>query len=251
MAQKNGFMMEKQNNYLLNINNPLDIPAVVYRLEKLVRETKKTTYILLDHQEEPTIVRGRLQPLSGNDIKRQDGGLSVYHVKGVSKCFMKAIYLENGQLIDEKRRASWGDELRVHFDEFGNFRTNQTKFEKSDIYNLDNSKQIAGTAYWKTKNVCIFRSCWYDREINLDLEKLIRKDTAHITDPEKVLNLIQVLNPEIFYNLSDKYKTIKMSAENFATEKNSTIEHYKKALELQNIKKGNLIGSCIGTEYGS
>ena len=49
--------------YVIKITEPMQVPAVVYETGRRVVESRKSLSVLLAHQEEPNVMRGKNQPL--------------------------------------------------------------------------------------------------------------------------------------------------------------------------------------------
>jgi hypothetical protein len=101
----NGFMEMRKivESYLVDITEPIQIPAIVYELRD--RGKEGLVRVFLNHIEEPNIVRGVGQRIKGDlgvcEIKRLDGGKTWYH--GRTKCFMEARTCETYNRFDNKK----------------------------------------------------------------------------------------------------------------------------------------------------
>lgn len=222
-------------SYIVTIEEPMQIPATVYEAEERGQDEPVT--ILLDHQEEPNVIRGYTQQRNGG-IRRPDGGLSWYHNN--TACYMRAepISATESKNADTAQRA-WGDELQDLLETVG--------YPDGEYYNADlylrespagDRKQVVGTSAYNTDDVRIERACWYEEHPRDDaFEQLLEQDGI---DPDTFYDSIAVPDTSILDHLTDVYAPEQVSAAAFIS-----AENMEKAEQLQQQETGDVKGSCV------
>lgn len=233
------------------IQHPLHIPAVIETSRQICEEVGDSFYVLLKHEEEPCIIRGRGQAFSGTfertlgyhtfagipEIKRQDGGNSWYH--GDTTCFLRVSpYNKSKKFSHESFMEGWQETVKQLYEIFSKDQLQTLKGDPDLYRNNENNSQIFGTSGW---NNSIARACWYEENLTdkSTLEYLISIDPQG--DFKNSLGFAQDGFREfIQYGFS--------IFEEIPSSQYITDSSYSRALALQR-KSGNLIGSCIGGEY--
>lgn len=242
--------------YHIVIKQPLQIPAIVYETRK--RAAEKPLWVLLDHQEQPNVVRGMSQPFERHkgitEIKRPDGGLSWYH----PGTYCLILGEKTDKLYDHStKQQEWGDKLKGLLHLHGH-DPSLLKYNNSDIFYVNGStKHLMGMSGWigkekdkpaigkekseirkeTAKPVKIQRACWYEQNPIQDISDMLRADGISPSAFEKRLALV---NKGFFAYLTDLFKAQKVPAEQFISD-----ESWIRARELQKRQSGSYRGSCV------
>jgi hypothetical protein len=230
----------KMNAYHIVIKQPLQIPAIVYETRK--RAAKHPLWVLLDHQEQPNVVRGVSQPFEKHkrivEIKRPDGGLSWYHPR--TFCLIKGEKTKN-LYNHQELQQDWGDKLKglLHLHDYD---PGMLKYSSADIFYVNGStKHLVGMSGWigreKQDVVKVQRACWYEQNPVKDISDMLKADGISPAAFEKRLALVK----EGFYAyLKGLFEAQKTSADQFISK-----ESWARANELQKRKSGTYRGSCV------
>ena len=225
---------EVSEAYVLRITEPMQIPAVVYEMRRRVAQSQKPLHILLDHQEEPNVVRGSYQPLENpsiKEIKRPDAGLSWYHPKTL--CLTRGLPSPGFKLPQER----WGDRLMDLLSQRGYGRNNLV-YDGRDVYLLNGSKkQLAGLSGWTSQGVKIQRACWYEEDPLPEITGLLKADRI---DPKKFSEAFQLIHKGFFDYLIKKFQAQEIDVQDFIS-----LESGLEAVVLQKKTDGHQRGSCI------
>ncbi len=228
--------------YLVDIVEPIQIPAVVYELKQ--RGIEKHIRVFLNHTEKANIVRGNAQKIHGDlgvvEIKRPDGGKTWYH--GKTKCMMEARPIETSKGFDVKKEINlWGEKIIELISEYHREYQN-LQFINSDVYTQEGI-QIVGASGHLSNKVFTTRSCWYDSDPLEDVIQLLKVDKTE-EEIQHFLKSFGLLSESFFPGLLKLYGAKKVLAQDFISKSN-----LEEALKLQNFKSGHIIGSCIGSGY--
>jgi hypothetical protein len=233
--------------YRIAIKQPLQIPAVVYETRK--RAAEKPLWVLLEHQEQPNVVRGMSQPFEKHrgvvEIKRPDGGLSWYH----PGTYCLILGEKTDKFYDHKAiQQEWGDKVKGLLHLHGH-NPSLLKYDNSDILYVNGSaKHLIGMSGWigkekdrpaieKEKPIKIQRACWYEQSPIQDISDMLRADGISPSAFEKRLALV---NKGFFTYLAGLFKAQEVSADMFISD-----ESWICARELQKRKSGSYRGSCV------
>jgi len=244
--------------YHVTVEEPIDIIASVYETKQRADESDEAIEVILDHQEDPNVVRGYGEPLvypeidtdiddpGDHDIvRRPDGGLSWYHSK--TGCYMRATSGTSTIEAIDTQRQDWMDEIKgllqdvtgTHIDDDG-----------MDIYTGDGG-QIAGASsdhrdltdesIGYSGNADLQRACWYeDDPEDDDLDRLLERDGI---DPEEFYDSITVPGRSLLERLEEQ-ETSHIGSSAFITEASMEM-----AQRLQDRDGGHMTGSCVLSGY--
>jgi len=225
---------EMNKAYVLRITEPMQIPAVVYEMRMRVAQSQEPLHILLDHQEEPTVVRGICQPLENlriNEIKRPDAGLSWYHPKTL--CLTRGLPSPGLKLQQER----WSDHLMDLLSQRG-YDRDSLVYDGRDVYrNNGSKKQLAGLSAWMSQGVKIQRACWYEEDPIPEITELLKADGI---DPKEFSEAFQLIHKGFFDYLINKLQAQEIDVQDFIS-----TESGLEALVLQKKTDGHQRGSCI------
>jgi len=227
--------------YLVKILDPIQTPAAVY--ESRTQALKEPLYVLLEHQEEPNVIRGRSQPFEKNgvkEIRRPDGGRWWYHPHTL--CLISGEPVKQSTTLT-KFQETWGDLLKDFLASQGYDRDNLL-YSNADLYLVNGSethKQIIGTSGWVSREngrwIKIQRACWYERNPIPDISDMLRADGINPQEFQEKLHLVK----EGFF----KYLKEELKAKDVPINEFISPNSLSKAYELQKRRNGHLRGSCV------
>jgi hypothetical protein len=149
--------------------------------------------VLLDHQEEPNVVRGysevKLDPDFAAETVRRDGGSTFDH--GPTKCYMIAVPLSYFDGPGE-RMSRWN--LRTMHSEWRDTLSDLTDYslapaDSTDVYvwGSDNTKkQLYGVSARVLEDTVLLRACWYDQEVGEETRRMVEEDMALIEEDDRL-----------------------------------------------------------------
>ncbi len=243
----------EEPNRIIEVEHPLHIPAIVYELKLKSLKANNSFYTILEHKEEPCIVRGVGQVMLGDfdfekgyhllndipEIKRQDGGNSWYH--GPTTCLIKTMPHQKDLVKQQLEYQIWHNELSTMYWFHSKNRVVRRLPNSADLYEKNNlSSQIFGTSGYNN----LFRACWYeDISKEKDLLDFVSRDpqVESISDFKESLGFAKQGFGD---HLHDWFAfEEKVSSSNFISSPS-----LEQALDLQ-YKPGFLVGPCISGEY--
>ncbi len=227
-------------SYLVTITEAWQTPAVVYEVRK--RAAKEPLHVLLEHAEEPNVVRGRNQPFEGKgfpEIRRPDGGLSWYHPK--TFCLIQGEPASHPRMIAELQEG-WGELLKGLLSTSG-YERDKLIYRESDLYfkNGEPERQIMGMSGWISRHgsvdVRVQRACWYEQDPTRDISALLRADGI---DPVKFRRKLCLVKRGFFAGVMHDLGAKEIDVYDFVSD-----ESRRSAESLQHLPGGTLRGSCI------
>ncbi len=226
--------------YRIIIKDPMQTPAIVYETRK--RAEQKPLWVLLDHQEQPNVVRGASQPFEKHkgivEIKRPDGGLSWYH----SGTYCLMIGETTGKLFNHQEvQQEWGDKLKGLLHLHG-YDPVALEYENSDIFFMNGKrKHLIGMSGWigseNGKLAKIQRACWYEQSPMIEISDMLRADKI---DPKAFEKRLAIVEKGFYAYLSELLKAQEISAEKFISKESQDL-----ADKLQKRTFGTYRGSCV------
>jgi hypothetical protein len=232
--------VSKMKSYLVAITEAWQTPAVVYEVRK--RAAIEPLQVLLEHAEEPNVVRGRNQPFEGKgfqEIRRPDGGLSWYHPK--TFCFILGVPSKHPRRVARFQEA-WGELLKEMLFVKGYERASLV-YRDSDLYfkNGGPERQLMGMSGWISRegsvDVRVQRACWYEQDPLRDIGALLRADGI---DPAEFRRNFVLVKRGFFAGLMQSLTAKEVDVYDFVSD-----ESIKLAGLLQKAPGGPLRGSCI------
>ena len=256
-------MVENNNlpsNRIVIVEDPLHIPMIISKIQYESSRVQEPFYTFLKHEEEPSIIRGRNQPMMGKfssesqihllggipEIKRQDGGGTWYH--GSTMCLIKTYPKSNNRKIVDGFEQ-WHDEIREFYQGFLEEKLGSTPIAgglyfqrgEADIYLISSGRQLFGTSASND----IWRTCWYegDDTQRKSIIELARKDpqVVDIGAFERALGFVEDGFGEYVRNSIGFLEPI--SSGNFISR-----HSIEEAYQLQR-RDGNIVGPCISGQY--
>jgi hypothetical protein len=245
--------------YHVTVEEPIDIIASVYETKQRADDSGEPVEVVLDHQEDPNVVRGYGEPLvypetdseigdPGDDgiVRRPDGGLSWYHSE--TGCYMRATPGASDITAIDAEREDWMDELTGLLQEVTDADLDD---DGMDIYTGDGD-QIAGASsdhrdlsdeeIGYSGDADLQRACWYDSDSqDEDLDRLLEQDGI---DPDAFYDSIAVPEESLLEHLADKSDRAHLSSSDFISDASMEM-----AERLQDRESGHLTGSCVMSEY--
>jgi hypothetical protein len=210
------------------IQEPEEIAETVE--ETHLRAEDEAIRVMLDHEEEKNIVRGRGNPYRHQDeediteTRRRDGGLAWYHDD--TRCLMVAVP-NDGAKSSQQYMQVWGDTLASYLEEMGY----SAERIGSDIYDTETGEQLVGLSGSISDESAVMRACWYEGEPEID--DLLRADGI---EPEDFYSSIQTVE-----GLYDHF------AERFDPEEEYFISEEAREAKEEYIEReeGWIRGSCV------
>ncbi len=227
-------------SYLVTITEAWQTPAVVYEVRK--RAAMEPLHVLLEHAEEPNVVRGRNQPFEGKgftEIRRPDGGLSWYHPK--TFCLIQGEPTQHPCMIAQLQEG-WGELLKGLLSVRG-YARDSLVYRESDLYfkNGEPERQLMGMSGWISReggvDVRVQRACWYESDPIRDIGGLLRSDGI---DPNEFKKKLALIRRGFFAGVMHDLNAKEIDVYDFVSD-----ESTKLAGLLQKVSGGTLRGSCI------
>lgn len=246
-------------SYRVTIDEPIEIIAAVYETKQRAANEGETIEVLLDHQEEPNVVRGYGEPLvydegeegchaadEGKIVKRPDGGLSWYHSS--TGCYMRA---EPGtaDIEDiEEQRDQWMDRLTGLAAEVTG---DEIEDDGMDVYTAEGNQLMGASSDHRdlsdgeigyNGDADLQRSCWYEAGPKDErLDSLLQDDGI---DPDAFYESIAIPKSSLLALLDDQLDPEYVRAEDFVSS-----ESMEMAERLQENTDGRVQGSCVLSDY--
>ncbi len=245
--------------YHVTVEEPIDIIASVYETKQRADESDEPVEVVLEHQEEPNVVRGYGEALVYPDtgehipdpeeagiVRRPDGGLSWYHSE--TGCYMRATPGSSDIAAIEEDRVDWMDEITGLLQDVTD---NDLDDDGMDIYTSDDS-QIAGVSsdhrdlsdeeIGYSGEADLQRACWYDSDpADEDLERLLERDGI---DPQQFYHSITVPEQSLLDHLEEQTEPTYISSGDFVS-----TESREMAERLQDRDSLHITGSCVLSDY--
>lgn len=235
--------------YKIIVETPIEIPAIVYDIQRRIKKDGKPGLYLLDHQEESNVVVGNKQAIppaetrSFPHIKRPDPGRSWYHADQATFCICLARPTHLGVKDAEEEFSAF---LTYTLNEYTKKNNDllftaekEVVFSGSDLYD-ENMKQIFGTSTkGKNEEFVIHRACTYTKEtvLSQDLEQMLQEEGYSLQD-FKDASHPPLINYDNFIYKNFNPETL--SAKAFYNGKSLS-----KAQDLQTNTSGAVLGSCV------
>lgn len=171
------------------------------------------TRLLLDHEEEPNVVRGRSEKLLHQDREeivetaRPDGGESWYHDSG-SKCFTLAV--PEGGKKHSLYMEIWSQALIQELEELGY----DAEMRDGDIYEVEDlelGEQLVGLSL-RNNGSTVVRACWYEEEP--DVDEILEADGK---SREEFYSSIKILDG-LYNRLEENLEPEKLDYDSFVSE---------------------------------
>lgn len=231
---------------LLKIERPLEIPQVIFELQRRWKTNKQPGIYFLKHEEEPHIVMGRSQALHPDkygkykQIKRPDPGRGWLHKD--TFCITLQQEARLGPSDAEKRFAAllgYGLHSYAKREDTGLFTLeDRLRFEGSDMYNSQD-QQIFGTSTMQRDGGVMHRACTYIQDVtkDKDIEAMLNLGGYTMQEFEQKLHPPLIRFDEYMIKT---YKPSVLSARAFVSG-----ESKKEAEKLQLETKGDVQGLCV------
>lgn len=221
--------------YLIEIQEPIQIPAVVIESKKRAQETGTPQEYILDHQEEPNAIRGYSQPLDGG-IRRPDGGLTWYH--NMTGCLNRAYPMDDTDRRGHQQQA-WGETVKTLMASVEGTSSDAYTWHNADIYTEEG--QITGTSARNRDGIRIERACWYEDDPASEVfDSLLQEDGIK---PERFYDQVVIPSNSVIDHLGTEhhYRVIdEDELDQFISD-----ESMEEAKHLQEIETGTRRGSCL------
>lgn len=242
--------------YHITVEEPLDIIASVYETKQRADDSGEPVEVVLDHQEDPNVVRGYGEPLVYPEsdaeigdkaiVRRPDGGLSWYHSE--TGCYMRATPEASDITAIDAEREDWMDEITRLLQKVIDADLDD---DDMDVYTGDGD-QIAGASSdhrdlsdheaGYSGDADLQRACWYDSDPrNEDLDRLLERDGI---DPEAFYDSIAVPGQSLLEHLEADSDPTYVHSSDFISEASMEM-----AERLQDRKSGHITGSCVLSDY--
>jgi hypothetical protein len=226
--------MREATSYILRITDPMQIPAAVYETRERARHSP--LHVLLEHREEPNVIRGVDQPMTESgvlQIKRPDGGLSWYHPG--TFCLMWGAPSSNLAV----NQMAWGNRVKGLLSSVG-YEPPSLEYQDADIY-LNNGtpqrRQLVGLSARIGKGFRVHRACWYEADPVPGISHMLRADGI---DPRDFSNALAVVEGGLFGYLINNLDSQETDAGSFISGVSM-----EKARALQTETSGSKVGSCV------